>query len=116
MLLRTITGLTVNQKRDLDSRGISKQLLTHWKNGRRLPTEVQTVILADVAGVDRHELQDEIALMRATPEQKTILERAMGKLKAGALASFALALVGVVANVAMTTEAARSTMYIMSTR
>lgn len=76
--------LTAGHREKLHEFGIDRQLLCHWRSGRRMPTEVQVVALAEVLGVDRHKLQDEIALLRATPEQRTLLLRVMGKLKRGA--------------------------------
>lgn len=115
MFDQVLTRLTADQKHDLAARGIPRQLLSNWKTGRRKPTPQQVVHLAEVAGVNRHALQDEITLLSATPKQRAMLQGALGKLKAGALASLALGLAGVAANVAMTTEAARTTMYIMLT-
>jgi len=91
MLEDVIKRLDREKREQLRGFGISDQLISHWRTGRRLPTEVQTVALAEVCGVDRHELQDEIALMRATPEQRTLLERVMSK-STGAIATIALTL------------------------
>ena len=96
MFLQVLTRLTTDQKRELRALGIKPQLLSNWRSGHRIPTEVQIALLASVAGADRHELQDEIALLRATPEQRSLLERVMGKLTstltvlaAGVIASMA---------------------------
>ena len=46
-------------------------------SGSALPTEVQVIALAEVTGINRHDLQDDIALLRATPEQLPMLKRVM---------------------------------------
>lgn len=73
MLLQVITGLTAEQKRACTKAGLSDQLRCDWRKGRRLPTEPQVWILASIAGVNRHDLQDAVALLRATPQQRTFL-------------------------------------------
>jgi hypothetical protein len=89
MLLDLLKTLDREKREQLRDFGITDQLVSNWRTGRRLPTEVQAVALASVCGVDRHELQDEIALMRATPEQRTLLERVMSK-SAGVIATVAV--------------------------
>ena len=89
MLANLVETLTREQREKLLEFGIHRGLLHHWKHGTRLPTEVQAVALAEVAGVDRHQLQDEIALLRATPEQRTLLDRLMRR-SAGVIAGIAL--------------------------
>jgi hypothetical protein len=74
-----ITNLTAQQREKLHAFSVDATVLSRWKSGKRLPTEPQAVALADVCGVDRHKLQDEIALLKATPEQRRLLERLMGK-------------------------------------
>lgn len=71
--------LSPEVREELRANGIDRQLIHAWKKGTRLPTEVQVVVLAAFAKVDRHQLQDEIAVLRATPEQRKLLERVMGK-------------------------------------
>lgn len=80
MFLQSIQGLTRDQKHDLAAAGIDRQMLSSWRTERRLPTEPQLAIYAGVTGIDRHQLQDEIALLRATPEQRNLMERLLGKL------------------------------------
>jgi predicted regulator of amino acid metabolism with ACT domain len=89
MLQRLIDSLTAEQRAKLHEFGMTTQRITDIKHGRRLPTEVQVVALAEVCGVDRHDLQDEIALLRATPEQRTLIERVMRK-SAGVAAAITL--------------------------
>ena len=74
-----MTELTRPQRAKLHEFGLSPQVITDMKHGRRLPTEVQVIAIAEACNVDRHKLQDEIALLRATPEQRKLLERVMGK-------------------------------------
>lgn len=91
MFVESISRLTTDQRHALEAEGITRQLLWKWKHGERLPTEPQAAIYAEIAGIPRHALQDELALLRATPEQRTLLERILGKAKAGVAASFVLA-------------------------
>lgn len=86
MLQDLISWLTAEQRAKLHEYGLTTQRITDIKGGRRLPTEVQVVAIAEVCGVDRHQLQDEVALLRASPEQRKLLERVLGKLKGGAVA------------------------------
>jgi transcriptional regulator with XRE-family HTH domain len=79
MLTALVNTLSAEQREKLLAFGITKQLLSAWKLGKRLPTEVQVVALAEICGVDRYELQDEVTLLRASPEQRKLLERLMGK-------------------------------------
>jgi transcriptional regulator with XRE-family HTH domain len=81
--------LTKDDREFLHEFGVPSSVLSNWRKGKRLPTEPQVAALAARLNVDRHELQDEIALMRATPEQRTLLERVMRK-SAGAIASIAV--------------------------
>lgn len=82
MLKTLIDSLNTAQRANLHAFGVDSALLSRWRTGKRLPTEVQVAFLADLTGSDRHALQDEIALMRATPEQRGVLERIMGKARA----------------------------------
>lgn len=69
MLEEVLNKLGQKERSDLASRGITYQLLCHWRKGRRLPTEVQVVDLTDVTGADWVELQKEITVLRA-PEAR----------------------------------------------
>lgn len=100
MFRELLPQLTTEQKRALRIGGVSDQLLCDWRAGRRLPTEPQVVILAAVAEVSRHQLQDEMALARASDTQRPLIERALEKggasvgamLACGAVAAAGLAL------------------------
>lgn len=41
------------------------------------------MIYAGLVGLDRHALADELALLRATPEQRPLLEKLLGNVAAG---------------------------------
>lgn len=71
--------LTKEDREFLLEFGVFSSNLSNWRKGKRLPTEAQVAALAARLNVDRHALQDEIALLRATPEQRKLLERVMGK-------------------------------------
>jgi len=75
MLVEVIKGLTPEDRAILRTAGVSRQLLHAWLHGERLPTEPQAALLAIVARADRHRLQDEIALLKASPEQLTVLSK-----------------------------------------
>lgn len=100
MFQTLLTNLTREQRIELRAFGIEDTLLSHWRANRRIPTQVQTVALAEICKVDRHALQDEIALLRATPEQRRLLESLMGKLKGGAVAMLFCGFVAVAFSVA----------------
>lgn len=94
MLQTIIESLSREKREKLHEFGVDSSLLSRWKTGKRLPTEVQAVFLADLVGEDRHKLQDEIALLRATPEQLPLLQRVMGKAGRGAVAMLFYGVVG----------------------
>ena len=91
MLLQVISLLTAEQKHALDTQGVDRHLLSHWKNGKRLPTEPQAVILAAVAGIDLAELQAEIAIRRSSEVQRPLVERYLKRIR-GAVAMLAYGL------------------------
>lgn len=86
MLAQTLAQLTDEQRAELHDFGISRQLIHAWKTGKRLPTEPQAAIFAAVTHINRHKLQDELALLRASPAQRDRVARALGKALAGVLA------------------------------
>lgn len=87
MLKTLLDSLTTEQRAKLHEKGILQQRISDWKAGRRLPTEDQVIWLADVCQIDRHKLQDEIALMKAPADQKEALARLLGKLARGVVAT-----------------------------
>lgn len=114
MLKAAIDLLTREQREKLHEFGIDSSVLSRWRTGKRFPTEVQAIFFADLVGIDHHKLQDEIALARATPEQRTLLLRVMGKLKRGAAATLSYGAIGVAVFAAMAERL--STMYRASKR
>jgi hypothetical protein len=73
------------------------------------------VALAEVTGVDRHDLQDEIAMLRATPEQLPTLKRVMrvmGKTR-GAVAMLLCGVIAGAVGAAAGFSQVGATMYIM---
>ena len=56
---------------------MTPQLLSDWKNGRRLPTEVQVADLADVTHADWVELQKEVTVMRAPEDRRAEIAKAI---------------------------------------
>lgn len=109
MLLQVISLLTAEQKRALDNAGISRQLVSDWRKERRLPTEPQAVILAGIAGANVAELQADIAMSRATPEQRPLVAAVLKKALAGVVATLCFGQSAVVPPVA--THGERATMY-----
>lgn len=105
MLNDLLQTLDTPKREKLREFGIDYVLLSHWRTGKRLPTEVQTIALAEICGVDRHKLQDEIAMLRATPEQRKLLERVMGKAR-GAVAMLIFGVTVAVAGAALGLSAA----------
>lgn len=79
VLKNLVDHLSSEQRAKLREFGVDNGTITKWRTGDRLPTEPQVAALAEICGVDRHTLQDEVALLRATPEQRRLLERVMGK-------------------------------------
>jgi len=78
MLHDLIRELDHASKTELYRRHITPSLLTAWKNGRRLPTEVQVADLADVTHADWVELQQEVTVLRAPEERRQEVARAIG--------------------------------------
>ena len=81
MFYESLHQLTADQKKHLKTDGVTSQLLCDWRQKRRFPTEAQAVIYAEIAELNRHDLADELVLLRATEKDKPRLLRAMGKLK-----------------------------------
>ncbi len=77
MFADVITRLSHDQKTELYRRRVTPQLLSDWKNGRRLPTEVQVVDLADVTHSDWIELQKEVTVLRAPEERREEIAKAI---------------------------------------
>lgn len=77
MLQELLRALSHAQKTELYRRHIRPQLLSDWKNGRRLPTEVQVADVAEVTGADWAELQKEITVLRAPEERREDIARAL---------------------------------------
>jgi hypothetical protein len=78
MFTETLTALSHEQKTELYRRRVTPQLLSDWKHGRRLPTEVQVADLADVTGAPWETLQREIAVMRAPVHRRAEIARIVG--------------------------------------
>jgi len=70
MLLEVINNLTQQQRLELHIKGVTSQLTSAWRNGKRRPTYAQCVSLAEVTGCDLQKLLTEVALGDATPEQQ----------------------------------------------
>lgn len=77
MLQELLRALSHDQKTELYKRHIRPQLLSDWKNGRRLPTEVQVADVAEVTGAEWADLQAEITVMRAPEERREEIARAI---------------------------------------
>lgn len=77
MFADVITRLNHDQKTELYRRKVTPQLLSDWKNGRRLPTEVQVADLADVTHADWVELQKEVTVMRAPEDRRAEIAKAI---------------------------------------
>lgn len=77
MLKEVMKTLTPESHRELAARGITYQLLCNWRKGRRLPTEVQVVDLAEVTGADWAELQKEVTVLRAPEARRQQIARAL---------------------------------------
>ncbi len=77
MFADVITRLNHDQKTELYRRKVTPQLLSDWKNGRRLPTEVQVADLADVTHADWVELQKEVTVMRAPQDRRDEIAKAI---------------------------------------
>jgi ABC-type iron transport system FetAB ATPase subunit len=86
MFREGIAVLTTEQRSALGACGIDKHLISKWQHGHRLPTEPQVVLLAAIVGLNRHQLQDEIAMLRASEAQRPMVERALRTGKRGAMA------------------------------
>jgi len=123
VLQTLLDSLTTAQRAELHKTwGIKPQVVTNLKAGKHLPTQDQVVALAQVTGVDRHDLQDAVAVLREKdPGKRAQLVRAMGTLARGVVAS--LIVLVVVGSVSSGQEAAAvtaaflalgcATMYIM---
>jgi hypothetical protein len=70
MLHDLLRDLNHEQKTELYRRHITQPLISAWRTGKRLPTEVQVVDLAEVAGADWAELQKEITVLRAPEDRR----------------------------------------------
>lgn len=82
MLKSLIDQLTHEQRAKLlKDWKITPQTISNWKSEppRQWPTRYQAAALAEVCGIDRHALDDAIAMLQAKPEQRKLLERVMGK-------------------------------------
>ena len=112
MFKTLMDSLSTEQRAKLHEFGMSPQQITNIRSGRALPTEVQVIALADVTGVNRHDLQDEIALLRATPEQLPMLKRVMGKTR-GAVAMLLCGVIAGAVGAAAGFSQLGATMYIM---
>ena len=75
MFAELINSLNETQRTALAERGIKRELLYAWRNGKRLPTEVQVADVADVTGAEWAELQKEITILRAPEERRQQLAR-----------------------------------------
>ena len=78
MFAELIAALSHDQKTELYRRRVTPQLLSDWKHGRRLPTEVQVADLADISGMPWEDLQREIAVLRAPVHRRAEIARIVG--------------------------------------
>src|SRR5450759_3237519 len=81
MFHELLRQLDHEQKTELFRRHISPSLITSWKNGRRLPTEIQVADVADVTGASWADLQREVAVLRAPIERRDEIARIVGFVK-----------------------------------
>ena len=65
-----IANLTMDQKRELMARGIPQPRISDWKNGKRLPTRPQVLLLAEVVGVDPLTIEAEVMLLETPPGER----------------------------------------------
>lgn len=72
-----LRDLDEKQRAALAVRGIDRMTLWKWREGKRLPTEVQVADLADVTGADWADLQKEITVLRAPEERRPAIARAL---------------------------------------
>lgn len=84
MLKTLLENLSLEQKAELRSLGITSQLRGDWLHDRRLPTEPQAEILELMANLPTGSLREWIAMQKANPAQAAWLQRAKGKLQRGA--------------------------------
>ena len=77
MFAELISALDHDQKSELFRRHITPQLITEWKKGRRLPTEVQVVDVAAVTGTEWADLQREITVLRAPADRREQIAHAI---------------------------------------
>jgi hypothetical protein len=77
MFTDLISDLNHDQKTELFKRHITPQLITEWKKGRRLPTEIQVVDVAEVTGAEWADLQKEVTVLRAPEERRQQIAKAL---------------------------------------
>lgn len=63
MFLQVIEKLSPQDIHALAAHGVPHTRVSEWKRGKRLPTRVQALALATVAGIDFGKLEYELALM-----------------------------------------------------
>lgn len=84
MLKELVEALSAEQRDELHEFGVDRHLLSRWRTGTRVPTEAQTAFLAAITGVDYRTLSAHVAELRMTPAQRSLYQRALGKVKRGA--------------------------------
>jgi hypothetical protein len=78
MFAELLSKLDHPMKAELYRRHVSPGLVGDWKAGRRLPTEVQVAHLAAVTHANWQDLQREITVLRAKPEERDEVAKVVG--------------------------------------
>ncbi len=79
MLKTALQRLTPENKAELRELGISDQLRSDWLHERKTPSQAQAAILETMLQLPEHQLRDWLTMQKATPAQRTWLEKAKGK-------------------------------------
>lgn len=79
MYLELVKSLTREQIDELEARGVARSTVSNWKYGKRHPTRPQTLHLAQVTGVPVMDLEAELMLLEAAPEQRDLFRRVLSE-------------------------------------
>lgn len=75
MYLDLVKNLKKEQIDALEEAGVARSIVSNWKHGKRIPTRPQTLLLARVCNVNAMELEKELMLLEATPEQRAFFQK-----------------------------------------
>ena len=93
MFLELVKNLTTDQIDELERLGVARARVSEWRKGKGVPSRKAVLLLAQVTGENAINIEAEIMLMEAAPEQRDLFRRILNE--AGAAVAIWLLAFGV---------------------